>query len=223
VKSTNKLQKVAWGLVGWCVVFLVVLAGRPSFSNASLAVRGVADPVVALQMARSADDVEAVLGDAPSADREVMRVKQYVDFGLIAGYVGLGLVMGAALGGRTGWLVAGVTIVAAILDVRENLATLLVVNLSLSQVNTGILDGLRFVSVGKWAVLAAAITVLATVTGARKQWYLRTAAALCLAGAGLTVVGLFYNAILVWGGLLMALGLLLTAATLKVITHESPS
>jgi len=25
VKSTNKLQKIAWGLVGWCVVFLVVL------------------------------------------------------------------------------------------------------------------------------------------------------------------------------------------------------
>ena len=62
------LQRIAWALAGWSVVFLVVLAGRPSFSNASLPVRGVADPVVALQMARNVDDVEAVLGDAPSAD-----------------------------------------------------------------------------------------------------------------------------------------------------------
>src|SRR5579863_3804615 len=111
------LQRIAWGLVGWCVVFLVVLAGRPSFTNASLAVRGVADPVVALQMARNADDVEAVLGEAPSPDREVMRVKQYVDFGLIVGYLGLGLVIGAALGRRRGWLLAGAAMVAAFLDV----------------------------------------------------------------------------------------------------------
>ena len=41
-------------------MFLVVLAGRPSFTNASLPVRGVADPVVALQMARDARDVEAI-------------------------------------------------------------------------------------------------------------------------------------------------------------------
>ena len=47
------LQRIAWALAGWSVVFLVVLAGRPSFSNASLPVRGVADPVVALQMARN--------------------------------------------------------------------------------------------------------------------------------------------------------------------------
>ena len=223
MKSTNKLQKIAWGLVGWCVVFLVVLAGRPSFSNASLPVRGVADPVVALQMARTADDVEAVLGEAPGADREVMRVKQYVDFGLIAGYLGLGVVIGVALGGGRGWLLAGLTIVAALLDALENLGTLRVVNLGLSHVNSGMLEALRFNSVAKWVVLAVAITVLASVTVRRKQWYLRAAAGFGLAGAGLTVAGLFYNSILVWGGLLMVLGLLLAAATLKVITHESAS
>jgi hypothetical protein len=217
------LQRIAWALAGWCVVFLVVLAGRPSFSNASLPVRGVADPVVALQMSRNVGDVEAVLGDAPSADREVMRVKQYVDFGLIAGYGGLGVVIGMALARRTGLLLAGAAIVAALLDVRENLDTLRVVNLSLSQMNPATLDSLRFTSVAKWAVLAAAVTVLSTVTARRKRWVLRAAAALCLGGAALTVAGLFYNSILVWGGLVMFLGLLLTAATLKVITHESPS
>jgi len=221
--TTRTQQRIAWGLVGWCIVFLAVLAGRPSFTNASLPVRGVADPVVALQMARSADDVEAVLGDAPSPDREVMRVKQYVDFGLIAGYLGLGLVMGVALGGGRGWLLMGLTMAAALLDVRENLGTLRVVNLSLAQVNSGMLDALRFNSVIKWVVLAVAITVLASATVTRKQWYLRTAGGLGLVGAALTVAGLFYNSILVWGGLLMILGMLLTAATLKVITHESAS
>jgi hypothetical protein len=210
-------------MVGWSVVFLVVLAGRPSFSNASLPVRGVADPVMALQMARNADDVEAVLGEAPSADREVMRVKQYVDFGLIAGYLGLGVVMGAALGRGKGWVVAGLAMVAALLDVRENLGTLRVVNLGLGQLNSGMLEAMRVNSFAKWAVLALAISLLGSVTVRRKQWYLRTAAGLCFAGAGFTVVGLFFNSVLVWGGLLMVLGLLLTAATLKVITYESAS
>lgn len=227
MKSTDKLQKIAWGLVGWCIVFLVVLAGRPSFSNASLAVRGVADPVVALQMARSADDVEAVLGDAPSPDREVMRVKQYVDFGLIAGYFGLALVIGAGLRrsgrGRMAWLLVIVAILAAFHDVRENLITLRVVNLGLGQITTAMLDQLRLISIGKWVFLAAASVILAAVTVQQRAWYLRTAAALGFIGAGLTVAGLFYNAILVWGGLLMILGLLLSAATLKVIKYESAS
>jgi hypothetical protein len=227
VKSTNRLQKIAWGLVGWCVVFLVVLAGRPSFTNASLPVRGVADPVVALQMARSADDVEAVLGDAPSPDREVMRVKQYVDFGLIAGYFGLALVICLALRrsgrGRMAWLLVIMAILAAFHDVRENLITLRVVNLSLSQIHTAMLDQLRLISTGKWVFLAAASVLLAAVTVRQRTWYLRTAAALGFSGAALTVVGLFYNSIVVWGGLLMILGMLLTAATLKGITHESAS
>lgn len=225
--STRTQQRIAWGLVGWCIVFLVVLAGRPSFTNASLPVRGVADPVLALQMARSADDVEAVLGEAPSPDREVMRVKQYVDFGLIAGYFGLALVIGAALrrSGRGGmaWLLVIVAILAVLQDVRENLVTLRVVNLDLSQIHTAMLDQLRLISTGKWVFLAAASVVLATVTVRQRAWSLRTAAALGLAGAALTVAGLFYNSILVWGGLLMILGLLLSAATLKVITHEPAS
>ena len=73
-----------------------------------------------------------------------MRVKQYVDFGLIAGYLGLALVIGVALrrSGRTrmAWLLVIVAILAAFNDVRENLITLRVVNLSLSQINTAMLD-----------------------------------------------------------------------------------
>jgi hypothetical protein len=218
-------QRIAWALAAWCVVFLVVLAGRPSFTNASLPVRGVADPVVALQMARDAADVEAIMGDAPSADREVMRVKQYVDFALIAGYLALSLMIAAALTRtrhrRLALVVGGLAVLAAIADVLENLGTLRLVNLTLAQLTPVTLDALRLASLTKWNLLLSANTLLATITVVRRQWYLRAAGILGLAGALLTAAGLFYNSILVWGGLLMFLGLLLTAVTLKVLTHES--
>jgi hypothetical protein len=220
-------QRIAWALAAWCVVFLVVLAGRPSFTNASLPVRGVADPVVGLQMSRDAADVEAIVGDAPSADREVMRVKQYVDFALIAGYLALALLIAAALvrtrHRRLGLVVGGLAVLAGLADVLENLGTLRVVNLTLGQLTPVTLDALHLVSIVKWNLLLSANALLATVTVARKQWYLRTAGVLGLAGAALTAGGLFYNSILVWGGLLMILGLLLTAVTLKVLgTQNNP-
>src|ERR1019366_4896716 len=161
-------QRSARALAAWCLVFLIVLAGRPSFTNASLPVRGVADPVVALQMARNADEVDAILGDAPSADREVMRVKQYVDFGLIAGYLSLALLIAAALSRtrrrRVALLMGCLAILAALQDVRENLATLRLVNLNLSRLTPAMLEALRFTSATKCILLAAAIACLATVT-----------------------------------------------------------
>jgi hypothetical protein len=218
-------QRIAWALAAWCLVFLAVLAGRPSFTNASLPVRGVSDPVVALQMARNADEVEAIISDAPSADREVMRVKQYVDFALIAGYLALALVIVAALA-RTrhrhmALVIGGVAVLAALADVLENLATLRVVNLTLGQLTPAILNALRFASVTKWILLAGAVTLVSTITVARRQWYLRAAGLLGLTGAIFTIGGLFYNSILVWGGLIMFLGLLLTAATLKELSTSN--
>ena len=66
---------------------IVILNGKPDFSNASRPARGIANPVVALQLARNVDEVDDVIGDAPSPDREAMRFKQYLDFGFIALYV----------------------------------------------------------------------------------------------------------------------------------------
>jgi hypothetical protein len=218
-------QRIAWALAAWCLVFLVVLAGKPSFTNASLPVRGVADPVVALQMARNAADVEAIMGDAPSADREVMRVKQYVDFALIAGYLALALLIPAALvrtrHRRLALVMGSFAVLAAIADVLENLGTLRVVNLTLGQLTPVTLDALRLASIVKWNLLLIANTLLATVTVTRREWVLRGAGLLGLAGAALTAGGLFYNSILVWGGLLMILGLLLTAATLKELSTKT--
>ena len=178
-------------------------------------------------MARDAADVEAVIGEAPSADREVMRVKQYVDFALIAGYLVLVLIIAGALvrthHRRVALVMAGIGVLGALADVLENLGTLHVVNLTLGQLTRVTLDALHLACIIKWNLLLSAGTLLATVTVLRKQWVLRTAGVLSVSGAALTAAGLFYNPILVWGGLLMILGLLLTAVTLKVLTHESAS
>ena len=72
-----------------CFVILAVLAGKPHFTNASQPVRGIADPGIALQTVRSVSEVDDILSDTPSADREVMRIKQYIDFAFIAAYAAL--------------------------------------------------------------------------------------------------------------------------------------
>jgi len=225
VLTPRTQQRLARALAAWCLVFLVVLAGRPSFTNASLPVRGVTDPVIALQMARTPDEVEAILGEAPSADREVMRVKQYVDFALIGGYFALALLIAAALN-RSGrrWIAAllyVVVFVAASLDVRENLVMLRIVNLNLNQLTPAMLASLRYTSAAKWLALTAAMALVASVAVRRRDWRPRAAGLVSLAGVAITFAGLLYPALFPWGGLLMFLGLLVTAVTLKELTYES--
>jgi hypothetical protein len=225
VLTLRTQQRIARALAAWCLVFLIVMAGRPSFTNASIPVRGVTDPVIALQMARTSNEVEAILGEAPSADREVMRVKQYVDFALIAGYFTLALLIAGALtrGGRrwTAALLSFLAIVAASLDVRENLATLRIVNLNLDQLTPAMLASLRFTSTAKWLAVTGAVALMPTVAVGRRRWQPRAAGLVSLAGVAITLAGLFNPALFAWGGFLMLLGLLLTAVTLEELTYES--
>src|ERR1700755_1753553 len=83
------------------VASFVLLLGRPSFTNASKPRFG--DPMLALQFARDVQDVDWILGDAPSPDREVMRVKQYVDFAFIACYAALCAALGAVAARKGRW------------------------------------------------------------------------------------------------------------------------
>ena len=95
-------ERAAQILAVLCLVILAVMAGKPSFTNASQPVRGIADPGIALQTARGIDEIDAILSDAPSADREIMRIKQYIDFAFIAAYAALSVVMARAMW-RRGW------------------------------------------------------------------------------------------------------------------------
>src|SRR5258708_19388203 len=123
--SLKTPERLAQALAVLCLMIILLMAGKPAFTNASLPVRGIHDPGIALQVARNVDEVDSILGEAPSADREVMRLKQYVDFAFIAAYVSLAVVMCWVLARRmrlAAIALLGCTISAGTFDISENLA-----------------------------------------------------------------------------------------------------
>src|SRR5579859_3925719 len=111
-----------------CLTMIALLNVQPYFSNACRPPRGIASPVIAMEVVRNVEEVDAILGEAPSPDREAMRIKQYVDFGFIAAYVGLFLAARGLVGGAAGWAVAICGVAAGAADVVENIGILRVVN-----------------------------------------------------------------------------------------------
>lgn len=227
---TRPLERGALALAALSLALIGVLAGRPSFTNASHPPRGISDASVALQMARDVDDVDAILGDAPSPDREVMRVKQYVNFGFIVCYAGLYLVMSAAARRRaacTSWsgplaiAVALAALAAASFDAMDSLAILRLVDVDLSHTTQAMLDSLRHESLAKWALASLAIALLSGFFLGGKRWSIRAVGLLNLTAGAVGWWGLFDNAFLVWAVALMAAGLMLNAVALRFLTYES--
>jgi len=219
--------RTEWIVAGYCAAVLTVYAWKPSFTNASQPVRGITDPVIALEMARTVDDVDNVLGDTPSPDREVMRIKQYVGLALIPGYTALAWLAAASLGRRGIWKVVGrttiaITVLAAAHDVAVNLTILRLVDLPLAGTGPKILHDVFARGFFKWALLALAMGLLGVMVSAlAPRIWLRAVGWLAISAAALTAFGLFQNAILIWGAVSMVTALLLMAATLKLLTHES--
>ena len=210
-------------LAAGCLVILAVLAGKPNFTNASQPVRGIGDPGIALQTVRSADEVDAILSDAPSADREVMRIKQYIDFAFIAGYAGLSVVMAWALWRRGRWLAFGIalfTLAAAAFDAAENLAILHLLPLTLSETTPAALAAIRTPSLLKWSFVSVAPVLLSAFFLGGRRWYWRALGGLDLLAGALTCWGVIHNEWLPWAAVLLMPGLLLSAATLELLTHE---
>ena len=215
------------GMAQWlavlCLVLLILLAGKPGFTNASQPVRGMNDPGIALQMARSVDEVDSILGPAPSADREAMRLKQYIDFALILTYAGIAVTI--AMGVRRMRAVAIVlllcVIAGAAFDWMENLAILRILALDLSATTQPSIDAIRLASIAKWNLIALAFLALSLLFFRSRRWYLRGVALLDLAAAALTAFAVSHNEWLAPAALLLSAGLVLSAATLKILTHES--
>jgi hypothetical protein len=226
VRSPERLplERVTQALAVLCLAILAVLAGKPSFTNASQPPRGIRDPMIALQMARDVAEVDAILGESPGPDREAMRLKQYIDFAFIASYVALLGAMGAALAKRSrwGWLVAVSGVAMGVPDVFENLAILRLLPVDLSGTTQAMIDAIRQASVVKWSCASAAMVVLALVyLDARPG--ARVVGAVNFGAGALICWGLADNSMLVWGGGAMAAGVLASAATLKSVTYEPPA
>jgi hypothetical protein len=224
VRSPERLplERVVQALAVLCLVVLAVLSGKPAFTNASQPPRGIRDPMIALQMARDIGEVDAILGESPGPDREAMRLKQYIDFAFIASYVALFAAMGAALARRSrwGWLVAVSGVAMGVPDVLENIAILRLLPVDLGNTTQAMIDAIRQASVIKWSCASVAMVVLALFFLDARRWRGRMVGVLNIAAGALTCWGLVNNSVLVWGGGLMAAGVLASAATLKSITYE---
>jgi hypothetical protein len=161
----NTLQRLVILLGLLTLAAFALLMGRPSFTNASKPPR-FGGAMLALQFARDVQDVDWILGDAPSPDREVMRVKQYADFGLIASYSGLALALGFLAVRKGGWrqvtgIAGGICGVAAgVFDVLENRAILNILDVPLRATTPAMLQAIRGPSIAKWMLLGVTILLL---------------------------------------------------------------
>jgi hypothetical protein len=208
-------------LAGWlavaCVALIAILNGNPEFSNASVPPRGIASPVVALEVARNVNEVDSILGEAPSPDREAMRIKQYIDFAFIACYISLYVALAVFFRSPMAVLAAVSGAIAGVLDVIENVAILRIVDVGLRDTTQSMVDAIRYPSLAKWALAFLATGLFGYLFSKRSGWLSRSIGAASLAAAGLGIFGLFDNAFLVWAGIPMLAGLIGMAAKFLVL------
>jgi hypothetical protein len=165
VSWVNSLHRVAILLAMLTVAAFILLMAQPSFTNASKPRFG--DPMLAIQFARDLQDIDWILGDAPSPDREVMRIKQFIDFGFITCYTALALalsVLAARKGG--GRLVAGIAagicgVAAGVFDVLENRAILNLLDVPLRATTPAMIQAIRGPSTAKWILAGVTVVLLA--------------------------------------------------------------
>ena len=153
-------------LAMFTVAAFILLMGQPSFTNASRPRFG--DPMLALQFARDVQDIDFILGDAPSPDREVMRVKQYVDFAFITCYAALCAALGVAAARKGGWKrmtgIAGAIcgVAAGVSDVLENRAILHILDVPLRATTPAMIQAIRGPSTAKWILAGVTVVLLAS-------------------------------------------------------------
>ena len=166
VSWVNSKNRTVILLAMLTVASFILLMGQPSFTNASKPRFG--DPMLALQFARDVQDIDFILGDAPSPDREVMRVKQYVDFAFIACYAALCVALGAAAARKGGWkrltgIAGGISgVAAAVFDVLENRAILNILDVPLRATTPAMIQAIRGPSTAKWILAGVTVVLLAS-------------------------------------------------------------
>src|SRR5579883_3107726 len=187
-------------LVGWfafaCIGMILILNGAPFFTNASKPPRGIESPMVAMEVVRNVDEVDAILADAPSPDREAMRIKQYLDFGFIAAYAGLYIALAKMLRDRRATVAAICGIAAATFDIVENIGILRVLDVPLRATTQGMIDAIRYPSLAKWTLVFVAAALFGAVFWKQGGRLLRFIGALEFATAALGFYGIYDNSFL---------------------------
>jgi len=167
VSWVNSQHRLVILLAMLTVAAFILLMGQPYFTNASKPPR-FGEPLLALQFARNVQDIDWILGDAPSPDREVMRVKQYADFALIACYTALALALSLLAARKGGWrrvagLAGGICGVAAgVFDVLKDRAILHILDVPLRATTPAMIQAIRGPSTAKWILLGVTVVLLAS-------------------------------------------------------------
>src|SRR5512142_1604853 len=165
VSWVNSQHRLVILLAMLTVAAFILLMGQPYFTNASKPRFG--DPVLALQFARDVQDIDWILGDAPSPDREVMRVKQYIDFGFITCYTALALALSLLAARKGGWrLVTGIAagicgVATGVFDVLENRAILRILDVPLRATTPAMIQAIRGPSTAKWMLAGVTVVLFA--------------------------------------------------------------
>ncbi len=213
----KRTERVAGVFALLCLALAVLIVGPPKFSNASRPPRGIGDAGVAIQVIQNIGEVDDILSEAPSPDREAMRIKQYVDFGFIASYAGLFFTLALLLTsvgpwGKIAGLAAGICgLAAAGFDVRENFAILRILDVRVEDTTAPMMNAIRSASAAKWALSAVALALLSSYFWHDQRWSRRIIGGLMIVGAALQVYGLVDN---VW---LTRQGLFLGAAMVGLV------
>jgi hypothetical protein len=223
--SSARLRRPAGALAILCLVLVILLRGKPYFTNASHPPRGIPDSEVAIQVARSPAEIDDILGNAPSPDREAMRFKQYIDFAFTAAYTALFLTLAAMLMREGGWgrLAGAAAMVCAVatgvFNVLQDVAILSVLDIPLDALPSAAINAIRSAAAAKWALAAVTEAFLSglflkqrgqplpgsdiqTRPSGRgsKRWLSRATGALLLLSAALIAYGFRDNRFFVYEG-----------------------
>ena len=214
--SSARLRRQAGALAILCLVLGILLRGKPYFTNASRPPRGIPDSGVAIQVARSLGEIDDILGNAPSPDREAMRFKQYIDFAYIAAYTALFLTLAAMLMREGGWgrLAGAAAMVCAVatgvFNVLQDVAILRILDIPLDALPSAAINAIRSAAAAKWALAAVTETFLSGLFlkqsgqplpgGGIKKWLSRATGALLLLSAALIAYGFRDNRFFVYEG-----------------------
>jgi hypothetical protein len=122
--------------------------------------------MIEVETVANREDLRLVLDDAPSQDRETMRLKVRVDFAFVAAYVTLLVALGLVHARAGGWRqFAGVALAlcglgVGVFDVLENLAILDILDVPISSTSDTMLAAIREPSRIKWSLVALCSALL---------------------------------------------------------------
>jgi hypothetical protein len=222
------------------VVAVVVLTigacmfAASDFKHRSLP-RGFESPVLAMEMARSMEEIKAIVGGPGHSDRSQMRSQQHMDFLFIVAYWSEFLLIGVLLWHRNFSLARLLALIAwscatlaAGLDVRENVGILGVLSAPPTPEHDPLVQAVRFAATSKWLLLFVAMILLSFVfirrrdkrggNGITDRIIFFLPGLFCLATGVVGLAGLWWNVLLNCVALLMLFGLF----TLVVALFWSP-